>query len=518
MRAHSGHINDIAIAHHSLGTVLIASCGRDRTMQIFTKEASNLELLQTIEHHASSVNEVRFFDDGSTLLSLSSDRTVALHVMAIIDNSMAYILTRIITLKSTPISVTTERKDSMILIVSTIDKLVHKFDLSSGKQTHTTRGTDNESNESILLNHLTTKTIDVSESSLQLLLATSSTDKSIRIHDSTSGATIVKEYGHSEGISDLTVIKREGEQEDPLYTLVSTGLDGTIMLWDLKYSNIPSVDEPDPSTPLKDTPTITKPLRKVISRSALSEYHRSLEAKGISPLPLPSGRNQSPSRLRKRPSRFSLVNPSFDNLEPKLTLNLASAEVIPQPPQLPKTPTNNRQRPSFGERNRTKSANNLSSLGDIYDLNKAAEQLHKSLVAFRSKISAVSGQLNYNLAGDLVNELEVTKAAIQSWRSESHARHEGTTSGTRREGSRRGQAATESAVESLLGVYSDKLARMVEERVKSELSDQNLEETERDNSGRTSYEVVENIGRVMEREAVATVGEDLAATTSKGKG
>ncbi|MCJ1388416.1 hypothetical protein MMC18_001263 [Xylographa bjoerkii] len=518
IRAHIGQINDIAIALHSLSTALIVSCGRDRTLQIFSKRASNLELLQTIDHHASSVNEVRFLNDGATLLSLSSDRTIALHAMAITDSSMAYIPIRIITLKSTPISISTEWEESIILVVSTIDKLVHKFEMSSGKQIHNMRVTDNESNESVLLNHLTSKTVDSSEPSLQILLGASSADKSIRIHDSTNGNTIIKEYGHSEGISGLAVINRGEEPGGSLYTLVSTGLDGTVMLWELKYFNVPPMDEPAPSISLKDTTTIIKPLRKILSRSALSEYHRSLEANGISPLPLPSGRSQSPSRLRKKPSRFSLASPSLASPVPKLTPGLTSTRTMPQAPQLPSTPTNDRQRPLFDERNRTKSASNLSNLGNLNDLNKVAEQLYKSLVAFRSKISAASEQLNTNVSADLESELEATTAAIRSRESDNHARHERNPLESVRERSRRGQAASESAVESFTGLYSEKLVSMVEEGAKAATSGTSLNEDERDKSRSKVHEMMANDVLVEENETLARAEEGMAAMELEGKG
>ncbi|MCJ1288265.1 hypothetical protein MMC26_007620 [Xylographa opegraphella] len=518
IKAHMGQINDIAVELHPLPIALVASCGRDRTLQIFAKKASNLELLQTIDHHASSVNEVRFFNDGATLLSLSSDRTITLHALATTDNSIAYIPIRIITLKSTPISVTTEWEKSMILVVSTIDKLVHKFEMSSGKQIHSMRVTDNENNESVLLNHLMTKTLDSSEPALQVLLGSSSADKSIRIHDSTSGNTIIKEYGHSEGISGLALISRRDESTGSIHTLISTGLDGTIMLWDILYSNSPPVDEPTLSTSLKDTPTIIKPLRKVVSRSALAEYHKSLEANGISPLPLPSGRSQSPSRLRKKPSRYSLAAPSLASPIPRLAPDLNSTRTMLQTPPLPITPTNDRQRPLFNERNRTKSANNISNLNNLNDLNKAAEQLYKSLVAFQSKMSVVSEHLNANMAADLESELEATKAAIRSQQREIHPKYEKTSLGSLRDRSRRGQAASESAVERLISVYSDRLARMVEEGVKAELSGQSLQEDERDRSSAVAHEAMDDVVAVEENEAVAKAEEGMAAMELEGKG
>ena len=55
-KAHNGDINDIAVAERDDGVALVASCGRDRILQIFQLNDDSLEILQTLEgEHAASV-------------------------------------------------------------------------------------------------------------------------------------------------------------------------------------------------------------------------------------------------------------------------------------------------------------------------------------------------------------------------------------------------------------------------------------------------------------------------------
>lgn len=446
LKAHHGDINDIAVAQRSDDTSLITSCGRDRTIQVFELRSSELHLIQTIDQHGSAVNHILLLDEGSTLLSSSSDRTVIIHILVLAEDSMAYIPTRIITLKSAPLSMCTVWDDPTVLVVSTIDRQVYKYEIGTGRQFQGVHLMDNENNESLLLESMVTHTFNIAGEALPILIGVSSTDKSLRVLDLESGLTIAKEYGHSEGISGVAVMTRD-DGEDSGYTLVSTGLDGTVMLWNLNQTNI-STDQDIPTTPSKNTPTFSQPpLRRVISRSALSEYQKSLEANGIPALPLAPGRSSSPSRLRKKPSRINLASPA-----PKLapvTLPSTPCPPIPRRPHLSQSPTlaspitMDRQRPPFTEANRTKSASNVSN---INDLNTAAEQLCRSLRAFRKHFASSADGLRADTARELEKELAIAGRVV----------------GPR---NRRAMVASEADVGDLLGDYSERLARMVEEKV-----------------------------------------------------
>ena len=447
LKAHSGEVNDIAIIPYSDRLNLVASCGRDRTVQVFETQRSDLVLIQTIDQHTSSVNEICLLDGGSTLLSSSSDRTIIIHTLAFAQGSMAYIPTRIITLRTTPLSMTIALDDPSILLVSTIDRQVFKYEMSTGRQLQGMHLIDNDSNESILLSSITTLTFDIAGNSLSAMIGVSSTDKSIRVHDLETGMTIFKDYGHSEGVSNVALVNKGDGVDDMGYTLISTGLDGTVMLWDLKYTPA-SMGQDGVDGCLKKTPTIPHaPLRRVISRSVLSEYQKTLEMNGIPPLPLTPSRSQSPSRLKKKPSRYSLATPASKAgtvaLPSKAYPLLPRRQPLdrPTPPASPITPTTTSQRPSFGETNRAKSASNIHELGNT------AEQLCKSLRAFRKQISSCSEGLKVEIAKELETELNITIKTIG-------------------QKGRRKMIASENDVGDLFDACPDRLESMIEEKVK----------------------------------------------------
>ena len=508
LKAHSGEVNDIAIIPYSGHQNLIASCGRDRTVQIFEMQRSDLVLIQTIDQHTSSVNEVCFLDGGSTLLSSSSDRTIIIHTLAFAQGLMAYVPTRIITLKTTPLSMTIALDDPSMLLVSTIDRQVFKYEMSTGRQLQGMHLIDNDSNESILLSSMTTLTFDIAGNSLSVVIGVSSTDKSIRVHDLETGMTLFKDYGHSEGVSDVAVVKRDNDVDDISYTLISTGLDGTVMLWDLKYTPA-SIGQDGIDGSLKETPTIPHaPLRRVISRSALSEYQKTLEMNGIPPLPLTPSRSQSPSRLKKKPSRYSLA--TIASKAGTVAQPSKAYPLLPRrqpldrstPPISPITPTTTSHRPPFSENNRTKSASN------IHELDNVAEQLCRSLKAFRKQMSSSSSQgLRVETAKELETELSITLRTIG-------------------QKGRRKLIASESDVGDMFDAYPDKLESMIEEKVRigvAKALNDNMEDGAPKSIGEEAATEAEELleqgdGGGSARKRAANAVSDVVGIEAAGKG
>ena len=437
LKAHQGEINDIAIVTLD-ETTLIASCGRDRTVQLFQKQSSELVLFQTIDQHGSSVNELRFLESGRVLLSSSSDRTIMINTLARGEHSMAFVPTRIITLKQSPMSMALSPDDSGILVVTTMDKQLHRYELNSGQPIGSHRLMDD--NSLVMLASTTTQTIDNLGTSLRILLGVSSTDKSVRIHDFDTGSTLAKGYGHSEGISSTTLIQ---ENSDPMkFTVVSTGLDGTVMLWDLTYVSRLLSDQSTPTTPLQETASFVAPLRRIISRSTLAEFSKTLDASGMSHITSPAPRSASPTRLRKKPSRYSLAASPTPTIRPLTTsTSFRARDRSPSPPSpavsvLPLE--SKRPRPII---------HRTHSVGSFTDLNFPAEQLCRSLRAYRKKLAVSSDSLRIETMKELERELGLTAKALG-------------------QKTRRHQSASEANVGDLLDQYSDKLARMVEEKVR----------------------------------------------------
>jgi len=74
-RAHTSDVQDIAL-FESAECTLIATCSRDRTIQLFRLLLNQWVLIQTLDDHSTSVSNVFFAEDGEKLISCSTDRTI----------------------------------------------------------------------------------------------------------------------------------------------------------------------------------------------------------------------------------------------------------------------------------------------------------------------------------------------------------------------------------------------------------------------------------------------------------
>ncbi|RMZ88490.1 hypothetical protein DV736_g4284, partial [Chaetothyriales sp. CBS 134916] len=233
-RAHDAEITDIAI-HDD--TSLVATSSRDQTMQLFLHQDDSLELLQTMDDHIGAVNNVLFNSTGNVLLSCSADRTVFVRERAHRQmhgaSSTAYLPARIITLRSAPLSMDFLDEKCETLLVSTMGRHITKVDVASGAVIESSKITDPENEDTVALNRIaTTGRRGLVEGDTNFLIGFSSADKSLRVYDTDKILLLTREHGHTEGISDMCILE-DSVQDAPSWTLVSTGLDRTIMVWTL---------------------------------------------------------------------------------------------------------------------------------------------------------------------------------------------------------------------------------------------------------------------------------------------
>ena len=443
IKAHDGEINDVALASYRENT-LVATCGRDRTVQIFCVQSFCLDLLQTIDQHSSAVNAILFLPDASSLLSSSSDRTIIIHTMASAENPIAYIPTRVITLKSSPISMVVAPEESSILRVSAMDRQVHQYNIDSGRYIHSMRMTDPDSNESILLSNLLSLDINGPGGLLRLMIGVSS-DKSVRVYNRDTGSLVSKEYEHSKGISCLHIFQHTTKEDCPQYRLVSTGMDGTVALWDLTLE----CDRPSSTANFDEAQWDDQPIRRILSRVTLSDLQRSQNSNAKAVLSMTPSRGQSPScRVRKKPSRCVLASAASTKVDlallPQADTSIRRRGRVERSTAPPSSPTCRRS--SLGDRQRVKGA------GVSTDSHLSAEHISKVLRAFRKKLTSSSETLELGKALELECELNITLCAI------------GQTI-------RRNQASSETIVGDLLDQYSDKLAFLVEEKINTGIAD-----------------------------------------------
>lgn len=393
-----------------------------------------------MDDHVGAVGQLLFMNDGERLLSCSADRTVIVREKATrdVDSStvVAYLMSKVITLKVSPLSMTITPGDPDNLVLSTIDRHIQRFDVTSGRHVHSFKATDFETNDAVVMSSLTVAS-EIPGQSPRILVGVSTTDKSIRVYDFERDALLTKEFGHSEGVSDIILLERRKDNTHEVgRTLVSTGLDGVVMIWDLSIQQQQAQElsqgniRDEEETPSKELVAAKPPLRRILSRSELAGFRQD----GLMATPTPI-REQSPPRIRKKTSRYTLT-PSLprnigrnDSPPPLPNLRRSPAPVLdprrsPSPPS-PKTrlingvnhrsSINNLRNSSIDFRSSTRSRNSTPS--EFGSLNMSTEQVCRTLRAYRKKLHSSTEYPRG--AKELERELNLTVHAL----SERAARH-----------------------------------------------------------------------------------------------
>ncbi|KAH8590233.1 WD repeat protein-like protein [Bisporella sp. PMI_857] len=450
VRAHLTDIQDIAI-WESGDIALIASCGRDRTVQLFQCKSGPWELIQTLEDHAASVCGVFFAENGEKLISCSTDRTI--HIRQIVktevdgQDMMGAVPVRIITLKASPVSMIP--CPGANFVVSLLDRTVATYEISSGRLVASFKATDSDGGEAVVLDAL--RIGNPGQSGKPTILASiSGTDKSVRIYDVVAGSFLDREWGHTAAVTDVALLETTDSDQK---TLVSTGSDGTIMIWDLSPRSPDLLESPDFSreeSPPKESLSVRPPLRRVLSRAEIAEFQRA------SPVSTPSGRASPPRTVRRKTSRYGLSTQSPSILPPmpsgskylmSASEDSSSRKGSPRnrsrsPPGSPKG-RESRRSSLADTRIRTKSNSNLSEFGT---LNMATEQACRTLRAYRRKLAS-SEAVKDELLKELEQELRLTALAVG-------------------ERSLKSKAITETIMTGLLDQYSSRLVSMFDEKLR----------------------------------------------------
>ncbi|KAJ6260244.1 Mitogen-activated protein kinase [Drechslerella dactyloides] len=342
VKAHAGEIMSISIYDGEKAT-MVSSCARDRTVQLYTKmkkPASDWTLTQTLDDHTASVTRVKFMDNGTKLLSASADRTIVVREMAVKEAGngnvelLAFLAARVITLKATPLHMASFSDSSPLLLASTTGRQVYRFDINTGKELYNFKCSD-DSGESVILDAITPGR-EVSFSKSRLLAGISSTDKSVRIYDMV-GNLVEREWGHTEGVTDIAMFETSGPTEDGnKLTLISTGTDGTVMIWTYN-TKIGDSDSIDGASMLSDTTASKAPIRKVLSKAEIMELtSRSEKGSDASSI---TGKTKD-----KENRKDGLLASDWASVsDPETTTTTKKpkpkkAETQPQPPPVPEKP------------------------------------------------------------------------------------------------------------------------------------------------------------------------------------
>jgi WD40 repeat protein len=442
-KAHASDVKDIA-TYEDGDRFIMASCGRDRTTQLFHRSMSTgqVEHFQTLEF-AARVAKVLITEDK--IFTSSGDRTLQVHDLVTLDGQpdlIAAIPSRVISMKASPTCMMMGPNDKTIF-VSLHDRSVCQFDVASGKMLMSFKCTDETGLEAAVIDSLVLGQCP----NRDILLGVSNTDKSVRIYDAQTGLFLDREWGHTEAINGIDLV----QEDDGSRRVVSVGSDSTIMIWSLEFqASSPDSTSRDPS-PVKEAVSSRPPLRRILSKAELAEFQRQ------SPTGTP-GRRSPPRGLQRRSSRqflaserlrtptmgaqMSPVGAIAEGTPSRRTSSSRSGSGSGSPPPSPKTKTVAR-RPSLPALSMAARKKTSSGFGS---LSMATEQTCRTLRAYRKKLSS-SEPIGQEVLTELDHELRLTASAL---------------------GDRavRSKSLDEEVVKDLLEQYSEMLATLLDEKLR----------------------------------------------------
>ncbi|GMG56142.1 unnamed protein product [Ambrosiozyma monospora] len=225
VRAHESSINDVLFFKVGKSHRFVASCSRDRTIQIFVKRSSagdelcDWELFQTLSVHKGNVLKIAF--RNNKLIASSADRTLSVHRFepgGEFDDPLIF-QEKVISNKSSSASFDVTDKE---IIVSTNDKNILIYNLSTYELIKSFKLL-NDDFESIQVDQLRVHGD---------FLATASSDKCIRLFSYPDGKLLCSNWAHSESIISMIVVD-DGN-------LISASHDGCMFNWSIKDLSQPT--------------------------------------------------------------------------------------------------------------------------------------------------------------------------------------------------------------------------------------------------------------------------------------
>ncbi|KAL9087853.1 MAG: hypothetical protein Q9165_006415 [Trypethelium subeluteriae] len=502
-QAHSGEILDIAVLDIDEAT-LLCSAGRDRIVQVFQHKRGKTVLTQTLDEHVSVVNGLLFTPRDAHLLSCSFDRTIVIRDRYIQEDSgainSAFVISKTINLKAAPVSMKLMHNESSLMVSST-DRSIMIYDMELRKATCTFKASDTERGDPVVLSALAQWR---TSNTTSLIAGISSTDKSIRLYQE-DGTLVGRDWGHTEGVTDIAVVYEDESREKA--SIVTVAADGTIFIWAASHERSVSnhsVDRADALVdhPFPSEPRTIKPLRKLLSQSDLASFRPASADTTPQTSPIATPDPNRTYRLRTRPSRVALAQ--TPKLEPIVSTTSTTSPFAPgrhrcapasptSPQQQPQTRTNTDlcsarppRRPSLDPRHRTKSTGNLASAAShsagTTNLHDSTSQIMRALRAYRKTLSRAPPTANLSLdtIREVEKELNLTAKALA-------------------ERAARGAGVGEEVMVRLFDEYSERIVRMLDERVEKRMVERGM---------RGSGAEVEGRGTTGRNEAEAAIGTE----------
>ncbi|KAL8877887.1 MAG: hypothetical protein Q9198_004187 [Flavoplaca austrocitrina] len=406
---HDGEMHDLAVQVLDDNQLLAASSGRDRTIQLFRISKTDCSLEQSlINEHAGPIRQIEFAQNGSILVSISSDRTLVIHQrVSKTDDSVAFVSTRTIHLKASPTSMTLSPHASSDLLLSTMDRCVRWISVPEANTMQVFKTADHSNGEPVILSRVTAGTLDRHSSPVTVLAGYSSADGSIRLYEVETGSLLALIQGQN-AVSGLAFVQISETGGDMKTKLVSTGgSDGTIMLWNIvivpqdetKHQKGDGSSDTYPSR--LNPPSSIRLVRRVLSRAEIANFHRSLKEQNnnknsLSPL------RYAISDYSEAPKIASSHDQTGRDAVPGRQVKRAS------PPLSPKVTLRSwTRRSSLDERHQhivTKHTDNIDT---------TAKQIANTLHEFRNGLGKSQESLSTNSAQTLKRQLKATLDVLE---------------------------------------------------------------------------------------------------------
>ncbi|KAL8757341.1 MAG: hypothetical protein Q9184_004227 [Pyrenodesmia sp. 2 TL-2023] len=439
VKAHEGEIYDIVLTQSDQNNSFAASCGRDKIIQIFLLSKDSCLIQQSLlNEHTGPIRKLEFADRGSILLSMSPGRTIVIHKrIQKSEASIAYISAKVISLKATPLAMALLPAMTPSLLVSSTDRRIRKISIAEGHVTHTVKTTEYSHSVFSVISRLSVGTLSQQLTSLSVVAGFSSADRSIRLYDIDTGSLLAIEHGQT-AVSDLALGRTLGSNGETIDKIVTTGLDGTIMIWSISALSRRSGCKNDAGSGSHDddpsrtsSPAALRPLRRVLSKTQIAQYQKSLEEQEED-APTSSS-NLSPSRLRRKTSK-KLQTVRAPQAPAGACFHRSKIKPVSPPPS-PRTSLPSRsRRSSLDERHR--------GLAGRRNIDTTTKQLHDTLRDYRKQLTTSKESLGLDTLHSLQRELDVTLKAVSQKMRPSDP-NEGTGS----------------------EIFDDRLARMIDDRL-----------------------------------------------------
>lgn len=418
VRAHSAEIMDLC-AFQMDGVDFLATAGRDRMSQLFTWQSNQLSLVQTMDEHAGAVTGVLFEEEGRRLITHSADRSAVVREAIFREegniDSLAFVMLRAIALKSSPTSMCLTGDGE--LLIATVDRCIGRYKIKNGQCSSNFKCSDADGGEAAVISKVL---YAPSLNGNPAIAGVSSSDKSVRMYTE-SGSLIARDWGHTEGITDIGLIPPDSSSSTA--RLVTVAADSTIFVWDTVLASLSPPTDPGglgivlESSPALNDVALNPPLRKIISHSDLSRQRRQRSTTDGEPTsPTATTGPKSPQRLRKKPSRISTattprLEPAFLSVFPDSPRRDSVRHRSPSPPS-PRNANTTKPRDRTGttpHKRRislattlrgNKSTDNVASskpnisptttltTGTTSSLNTSTESITRSLRSYRKRLTA----------------------------------------------------------------------------------------------------------------------------------